>query len=330
LIAPCRASDGLKHEVHVDWFININQEKPQLEIKAVNYDFYDLSVNEIQLENITIYDDGFTVKGNKSSELTIEDVSKILDREKDSLLLEIYIDGAKMEPSYKAEVDIDYNKTEEESLGEHRSYGAFTLLQHNVSSQLPSWLEEGKEMEYEVYKTNSTGIFNYTLRMAIAEYFPDNSTITLAIQREGNGVNTEAVRMSAHYHLMVSWLNPSHIQIIKEKSTSFINTLYNYRGEEEIEIPIGKFQCYNIRTTQPYFADGIKGEIWVEKNSGVLLRSKIQYVGGRTENRTLTDTNILRGTNGSNIPGFPIESIIIGTVTIITIILIYKKQHPEV
>lgn len=327
LIASCDASDGLYHEVHVDWLISINKEEPQVEIRAVNYDFYDLVVTEIQLENVTIYDDSFTVEGNSTGELDIQDISGILDTEIGSLLLEIYIKDAAVEPTYEADININLNITEGESLGEHRSYGAYTLLQHDVPSQLPGWLEEGKEMEYRILKTNMTGMFNYTLRMAIAKYFPDNNTIILALQKESNGVHTEAVRMSAHYPLMVSWLNPSHIQIIKGKPTSFMNTLYTYIGEEEINIPIGEFQAYHINTTQPYFVDGIEGEIWIEKNSGLILERNVNYVGRSTENRTITETNILKDTkeNDSSIPGFPIEAIIIGIAAMITFLSIYKK-----
>jgi hypothetical protein len=317
------ASTGLFHEVHMDWIIRISEEAPQMRFSAKNYDFYDFNVNEIQINNLTVFEGRFIVEGNKTSELKLEDISQFLNPNNNNLSVKVYIEGAKSNPSYETKILLDYNKTNEKPLGFQQSYGAFTVLQHNVTSQPPTWLEEGINMEYNVLETNTTGEFSSILRTAIAEYYPDNSTIIFAIQREQDGeTNTEKVRMSSHYPLIVSWLNPSHITIIKEKPTSFINVLYTLKGEENVSTTIGDYNSYHIKITQPYYADGVEGDLWVEKNTGLILKINTVTVWKETINRTIIETNIFEKIKDENnfIIGFPEESLIIGVVIIVILI----------
>jgi hypothetical protein len=310
--------EGLYFEVHIDWMIEFKPEKPHIEIEVTNYDFYDLNVEKIQIDNKTVFEGNFLIKNNDISEIVIDDISEIFDLKNENITYQVYVEGAKFQPSYEAKIRLDYNITEGNRIGYHRSYGAFIILEHNVSSQLPSWLGANKEIDYNYIYTNQTGAFNYIIRTAIVKYFEDNSTILFAVQKEGqDGVDTEAVRMSAHYPLLVNWLNPSHIEIIKEKPTSFLNHLYNYQGEETITIPFGEFETYHIKRTQPYFVDGSEGEIWVEKNTGLILKSNNSFLGLTSEKRTLIHTNILKYKRGRGIPGYHLITLLFGVLVFI-------------
>jgi hypothetical protein len=313
-----QSDEGVYFEVHIDWMIKFNPEKPHVEIEVINHDFYDLYVKKIQIDNKTIFEEDFTIKNNETSELIIDDISEVLDLKNENITYQVYVDGAKFQPAYQAKIRLDYNVTEGNRVGYHRSYGAYVVMEHNIASQLPSWLGANKEIDYNYVYTNQTGLFNYTLKTAIVKYFEDNSTILFAVQKEGpDGVNTEAVRMSAHYPLLVSWLNPSHIEIIKEKPTSFLNHLYSYQGEETITIPLGDYETYHIKRTQPYFVDGSEGEIWVEKNTGLILKSSTSFLGQGAENRTLIQTNILKDKGGPGIPGYPSTALLFGVIIFI-------------
>jgi hypothetical protein len=317
--------EGLYHEVHIDWTVEFNQETPHLEIEVLNYDFYDLMVEKIQIDNITIFEEDFTIKKDNTSKLSIDDISEIYDTKNENITFQVYVDKAKFQPAYQAKINLDYNITEGNRIGYHRSYGVYIVIEHEIASQLPTWLEANREIDYNGIYSNRTGLYNYTLKTAIAKYFENNNTLIFAVQKEdSNGINTEAVRMSADYPVLVSWLNPSHIEIIKEKPTSFLNHLYSYQGEETINLDIGEFESYNIKKTQPYFVDGSEGEIWVEKNTGIILRSNTSYLEGVSEKRILVHTNILNNGNNGNIPAYPFGSLIIG-ISIIILIKIPNK-----
>lgn len=327
-VTPCRAGEGLLFEVHLDWMIHFYPEKPHMEVEVHNYDFYDLNLVEIQIDNSTVFKGEFIVGSNKTSTLMVEDISEILEMEKEEIVLEIFIEDSVIQPAYEADVTLDYDNADGARLGYHRSYAFFVLLEHNVTSQLPDWLGPGKEMDYMYTISDQNGTQGYNLRMAIVEYFQGNSTLILAVQQEGmEDTKTEAVRMSAHYPMLVSWLNPSHIQIIKERPTSFLDNLYTYQGEENITTSVGEFEAYNFKKTQPYFVDGGEGELWVEKNSGLVLWGAMTYYGIGSEEITITHTNIFQepSENGFKIPGFPPLAIITGIITLLALTMLNNK-----
>jgi hypothetical protein len=104
-----------------------------------------------------------------------------------------------------------------------------------------------------------------------------------------------------------------------------LNHLYTYNGEETVNLSIGEYEVYHFNKTQPYFVDGSDTDVWVEKNTGLILKSNTSFFWKGGENRTLIHTNILDEESNNNIiPGYTLESIFIG---IIMLSIIYLRKR---
>ncbi len=313
----------------VKWERTVKQSQPNLSYDITNYDNYAFKITEVVISNITVWSGEFEVDANEKTRFDIDDISQVFELNVSENNIEVYIENSPNQPLILDPIYIFNNSLWEIGVNQ------FTLiyLEHSIPFSMPSWIDIGKNAFYQVSIWNSTNYNNYT-----TNYLIENVSLTENIvYTNWTQVNETDWRVFYPTVGPTYFFSSSHIEAIKERPTRFIGLLHIYMENVEIDTPLGKFETIKIkREYPPETTSDVEDYVWVEVETGLRMKRYTRYPGSGlnltsdyTINSHLLETNILesraptRENNG--IPGFPLESIIIGVILVSIIFYIIRK-----
>jgi hypothetical protein len=316
------AQDTMYFNILTEWIKHVDTDQTQMNLTIINHDYYDLKMTKVELNNVTLWSGNFILKGNEASVLMIDDITQALEPDQYENELDIYIEDSDR-PIIEDILYLENNSTEtidEELLHSYK----IIVLGHPVYLTMPRWLEEGKYFEYEEKTVNDTGTYTHMNRYNITELNNNTRIIIYNFTTTNNGETSETVVDDPGFTQLEIFLTPSQLEAIKYIPTRF-NYLYSIEKEMELETPLGAYDTYQVKKAMPLpeYDVIIEGHIWVEKTSGLILKSNITYPAlpginqsRRIITRQLKETNVIleeeTTTQDKGIPGFPQESIILG------------------
>jgi hypothetical protein len=320
-----------------EWYRFVSPFKPHFNLTVINHDPIDFTITEVIVSNITVWTGESTVYGNSYLDITVDDISEVFALGEFKNPLEVIIKDAFYEP-YPIDTIFILNNT----AGDVGVRGI--LIKHNAGLTLPDWLESGKKVTYKNSIWNSTNYDNHTLTTEIYEIDFNESIIKLDWTKK----NETITNYETQAYPSISpgfFFTPSHIDLIKNRPTRFLEFLYIIVEEVEVSTEIGLFETYKIKIehVQPDQSFPIEDYVWVDKATGLAVKRSIRYpkelYGFSSDylvSSILLDTNIIEGKpieddvnnnrEGTGIPGFPIESIFMGIVLVLIIKLLSEKK----
>ena len=182
---------------------------------------------------------------------------------------------------------------------------------------IPEWV---KQEVYAIYKVEASGLegpvtSKYTVIMV-------NSTdIIFNIEQTYLGETSETV---LPYPNTTIFVTQTQIQSVISGNTELDilgDLSFSYVGEETITIP-GTFECHRFNLT--YDMGHI--DLWVDKNTGLIVRDFGEHMNGMTTSSMLQESNLIPP-QPEGIPGFPIPSIITGLFVIVFLMTLMNSRE---
>jgi hypothetical protein len=313
----------------VKWERTVKPSQPNLSYDIINYDNYAFKIMEVVISNITVWSGEFEVDANDKTSFVIDDISQVFELNISENNIEVYIDKSPNQPLILEPIHIFNNSLSEIGVNQ------FTLiyLEHSIPFLMPSWIDIGKNAFYKVSIWNSTNYNNYT-----TNYLVENVSLTENIVYT-NWTQVNETEWRIFYPTLgpTYFFSSSHIDAIKEKPTRFVGLLHIYIENVEIDTPLGKFETIKIKREYPPETVGdVEDYVWVEVETGLRMKRYTRYPGSGLNltsdyiiNSHLLETNILESRaparENMGIPGFPLESIIIGVILVSIILYSVRK-----
>jgi hypothetical protein len=183
----------------------------------------------------------------------------------------------------------------------------------HVSALTPYVWEEGDYFVYEIVANKQT--FEY--RFEVVEKTDDVTKIRVTIRESGNTIyeNTFRIRKG-------------------DKAGEYDPTAITEEAADKGEVKVVDFTV-NDETKKIRVREWVKDgtTVWISEDAGILLKTE-----GKDFTMTLIQTNInipeataATGTGGDGgIPGFPIESIIVGVTLGVALIIASRRQRAQI
>ncbi len=182
---------------------------------------------------------------------------------------------------------------------------------------IPDWV---KQDVYAIYKVEASGLegpvtSKYTVIMV-------NSTdIIFNIEQTYLGETSETVLPYPNTTIFVTQTQIQSV-ILGNTDLDILGDLsFSYVGEETITVP-GTFDCHRFNLT--YDMGHI--DLWVDKNTGLIVRDFGEHMNGMTTSSMLQESNLVPP-QPEGIPGFPIPSIITGLFVIVFLMTLMNSRE---